>query len=518
MGDSWAFFQNVDGTIRTIAKDWGHSDVDYYTNLTLSENGAKTKDFLKPDKISELATQLQSKPEIKVIHLSIAGNDFLGDWKRTFTQAQTDSLADLMISRLDSLIDTIQFFRPGITVFWPGYVYTNFRENIEKLPSFLQSQHPFYSTWQKMGFPSFQELNDVQNWFQSRVETHNQNRPYFHYVHATGLMQYEFGQETPLNSPPNGSYPKYTAPMPEGYPEYPSPEKSMRHYAELAGIEIIDCFHLSAKGYRYYNSYQFRKFYHRFLMDDAYTIADKSRTGSVSSSGAISNELKVGKNGSEEYVGIINFDNMHMVDTGASKAQLFIRIDEIQGDNFLTDGNFVVEVMDNHFGTSASLEVADFDAVSAASADACVFGNPDESEKWVRLDLNSALLPYIYRNNIQFRIRYTGNSSVIKFTNSDEEDFQPILNMVYGGEAHHVGVENVQDVQLAVYPNPAKEMVIIEANQPILDVKLLDITGKEVSVDMINQNQMDISRIPQGIYFVKVQFANQVKDVKIIKN
>src|SRR5690554_7167636 len=46
IGDSWAFFMNVDGTINNVYSDWGHSNVKYYTNLTLSENGAETVDFL----------------------------------------------------------------------------------------------------------------------------------------------------------------------------------------------------------------------------------------------------------------------------------------------------------------------------------------------------------------------------------------------------------------------------------------------------------------------------------------
>lgn len=521
MGDSWAFFQNVDGTIRTVAKDWGHSDIDYFTNLTLSENGATTKDFLKPEKISELANQLQSKPEIKIIHLSIAGNDFLGNWKsQSFTQAQTDSLADIMISRLDSLVDTIQFLRPGIDIFWGGYVYTNFRESIEKLPSFLQSQHPFYNTWQKMEFPSAEQLNTVQNWFQNKVKVHFQSRPYFHYVHVTGLMQYEYGQIDPLGVSPGGTYPQFQAPLPEGYPEYPSPLVAMRHYAELAGVEILDCFHLSAAGFRYFNSYQFQKFYHHYFMDDAYTMADEIRTGSVSSTGNSSNVLKVGKNGDTEFVGIINLDNTHILDTGASKAQLFLRIDEIQGDNFLTNGEFKVEIVDDKFGTTSALEAVDFNAVAMASSAACVFGNPEEAGKWVRLDLDAALLPFIYKTNIQIRLKYTGSNSLITFTNSDEEDFQPILNIVYGPKSNALNTSNLDEknVEISVFPNPTTDKLLIESKYPIDKIDVMDITGKRMAAPLFDFNQIDVRLLPQGIYFVRIQSNRQTKALKFVKN
>ena len=41
VGDSWAFFMNVDQTINKVMKDWGHSNYKYYTDLVLSENGAE---------------------------------------------------------------------------------------------------------------------------------------------------------------------------------------------------------------------------------------------------------------------------------------------------------------------------------------------------------------------------------------------------------------------------------------------------------------------------------------------
>src|SRR5690554_3626498 len=139
VGDSWAFFMNVDGTINNVAKDWGHSNVKYYINLTLSENGAETDDFLKPAKVAELQNQLTSLTDLKAVHLSIGGNDFLGDWNKDFTQAEVDTLYEGVASRLDSIVDIIHQARPDVHVFWSGYVYTNFKEVIEGTIGPLQS-------------------------------------------------------------------------------------------------------------------------------------------------------------------------------------------------------------------------------------------------------------------------------------------------------------------------------------------------------------------------------------------
>jgi hypothetical protein len=88
IGDSWAFFMNADNTINDVFDQWGHTDIEYYTNLTLAENGAETVDFLQTNKQVEIASQLLSRPEIEEVHLSLGGNDVLGSWNINFTPAQ----------------------------------------------------------------------------------------------------------------------------------------------------------------------------------------------------------------------------------------------------------------------------------------------------------------------------------------------------------------------------------------------------------------------------------------------
>ncbi len=239
VGDSWAFFMNADQTINNVFRKWGFSNYRYLTNLTLSENGAKTTDFLKPEKQEEMVLQILENPSIEVVHLSIGGNDVLGNWKVSFSQAQTDSLRNEVSARLLELIDYIKSVRPGIRILWSGYVYPNFGEVIQT--SFLGNNHPFYSNWQRMEFPTFLELNTILNDFSAQVEAYCATDPQVDFINATGLMQYTFGQNTPLGIAPGGSYAAGTVPLPAGMPDYPSPQNSMRDY-----FLTKDCFHLSA--------------------------------------------------------------------------------------------------------------------------------------------------------------------------------------------------------------------------------------------------------------------------------
>ncbi|MBK7239162.1 MAG: SGNH/GDSL hydrolase family protein [Flavobacteriales bacterium] len=131
VGDSWAFFMGVDQTINTVLERWGHSDARYLTNLTIAENGAETDDFLTAEKQDEIEARLIAEPSIKVVHLSIGGNDVLGDWNVEMTTQQTDSLEASVRARLVQVIDFILNVRPDVHVLWSGYMYPNFEEVIE---------------------------------------------------------------------------------------------------------------------------------------------------------------------------------------------------------------------------------------------------------------------------------------------------------------------------------------------------------------------------------------------------
>jgi len=79
VGDSWAWFMNTESTINNVFKAWGFSNYKFISNATLAVNGAQTDDFMKPGAQAEILNQLTNNPSIEVVHLSIGGNDFLGD-------------------------------------------------------------------------------------------------------------------------------------------------------------------------------------------------------------------------------------------------------------------------------------------------------------------------------------------------------------------------------------------------------------------------------------------------------
>jgi len=72
---------------------------------------------------------------------------------------------------------------------------------------------------------------------------------------------------------------------------------------------------------------------------------------------------------------------------------------------------------------------------------------------------------------------------------------------------------------ITIYPNPSKSFVNIGINkESVLKIELFDFTGKLVS-NYINTNKIDISGLPNALYFLKIQLTeDKVYYRKILKN
>ncbi len=69
--------------------------------------------------------------------------------------------------------------------------------------------------------------------------------------------------------------------------------------------------------------------------------------------------------------------------------------------------------------------------------------------------------------------------------------------------------------KISVFPNPTNGIFIIETNEIIKSVKVIDVLGKEISIQKISEKQYSIEK--SGIYFVKIENENgQILNQKLI--
>ncbi|HQV74514.1 MAG: T9SS type A sorting domain-containing protein [Flavobacteriales bacterium] len=511
VGDSWAFFMGVDQTLNTVLERWGHSDARFVTNLVLAENGAQTDDFLEVDKQTEIANQLLDNPSIKVVHLSIGGNDVLGDWNIDMTAQETEALEASVTERLHQVIAFILDIRPDVHVLWSGYMYPNFEEVIESAAP-LQTLHPFYGTWEDMGFPSFAQINSVLNNFSAGIAAYIDTMPRVHFVNSPGLLQYTYGQAEALEVAPGGTYAQFTAPLPIGFPEYPSPLNSMRDY----GI-TRDCFHLSPGGYRDMIDLHTRKFYHKFLMNDQYILSNGGQNdGSVSDAGTVSPLLQVGAVGAEQFSSILTFNTTAMESPVVESASIFLRRTSLSGTNPV--GSTVsISMKNGAFGATLNVEASDLTDTPDVAGTACRFGANDGNGRWIRLDLPEEFLPFITpANTTQFILSGTESADgVITFTDATDPELAPMLNLTFGEVNTSIITEQLEPTP-RIYPNPTEGPVTIAANgHKVRSIRVLDPLGRNVLTFTTNVRSVDLSGLPNGSYtlVLSTETGNEVQRI-----
>jgi hypothetical protein len=86
-----------------------------------------------------------------------------------------------------------------------------------------------------------------------------------------------------------------------------------------------------------------------------------------------------------------------------------------------------------------------------------------------------------------------------------------------------VGIEQltIDNGQLIIYPNPTSGEVVESSEYRVQSIEIFDLLGKMVFIvetQCIASLQFNISHLPAGIYFLRIQTENGVVTKKVVKN
>jgi len=76
--------------------------------------------------------------------------------------------------------------------------------------------------------------------------------------------------------------------------------------------------------------------------------------------------------------------------------------------------------------------------------------------------------------------------------------------------------EKIFNNSIVVLPNPAHSKIVIHSNEKVESVEVYDISGKLISTQS-NTNEIDVSELMQGMYFLQLNFGNEIVRKKFIK-
>jgi hypothetical protein len=85
------------------------------------------------------------------------------------------------------------------------------------------------------------------------------------------------------------------------------------------------------------------------------------------------------------------------------------------------------------------------------------------------------------------------------------------------GTCPTASVDDQNQLDISIYPNPSSDTVYIDVNYSQLKVVVYDILGKQVMNKSITNN-IDISQLEKGVYILQLSDGAKVTTQRIIKN
>ncbi|HEA29747.1 MAG TPA: T9SS type A sorting domain-containing protein [Leeuwenhoekiella sp.] len=100
--------------------------------------------------------------------------------------------------------------------------------------------------------------------------------------------------------------------------------------------------------------------------------------------------------------------------------------------------------------------------------------------------------------------------------------FSPDFGFIKFKNSNFLSTENSNRPEIYVYPNPTENLLNINFESSIfnkINLDIYDILGNEIFSSVINKNEknIDFSKYPTGIYFLKITIDGKTSTKKIIK-
>lgn len=78
-------------------------------------------------------------------------------------------------------------------------------------------------------------------------------------------------------------------------------------------------------------------------------------------------------------------------------------------------------------------------------------------------------------------------------------------------------VDDLLKFNFKSYPNPATDMIYFSASKNIEKIEIYNVVGQKVESKILNNNQVNVSKLSKGIYIMKAFIGNAVGTYKFVK-
>ncbi|HRE76828.1 MAG TPA: T9SS type A sorting domain-containing protein [Flavobacterium sp.] len=150
------------------------------------------------------------------------------------------------------------------------------------------------------------------------------------------------------------------------------------------------------------------------------------------------------------------------------------------------------------------------------SGDEVVYKSSNNGQSWQSMGKPLALEPY---SNSVYSLLYSNSANeVFVQTSPFAVNFPESLRGLYKLTETLSLPEHNNESDMFIYPNPSNGIIHISSKIDIDFVQLYDIQGKNISLNPITSNILDISHLEAGVYLLKVAAINgELNTLRIIK-
>lgn len=92
-----------------------------------------------------------------------------------------------------------------------------------------------------------------------------------------------------------------------------------------------------------------------------------------------------------------------------------------------------------------------------------------------------------------------------------------LINVINSEDSGIVGIDEISDSHVAVYPNPAHSVLYIEGLAQNSTISIFDLGGKLLVDNLTVSDFLDISSLHEGIYIIRINNNGRTESIKFIK-
>jgi hypothetical protein len=240
-GDSWAGFTcSYDSLAKAITNAGIKNTSVQPTCVTTIENGTRADNWFDSFAHKTTLTAL-ADPSVKVLYLSLGGNDLMSYWKTSMSAAEEQALYNLTRGYLEKIVKTYHDARPDIKILISGYDYPRFTAN-HPIPAYKK-------VYEEMGSPTPLEVNSSLQRFSAELEKVADGKSIF-YIQHMGLTHYFVGNKAAGLAPFTTLAPEFISPAND--PNRTGGDVNLQSDADaMLQVEplVTDAFHLNRSGF-----------------------------------------------------------------------------------------------------------------------------------------------------------------------------------------------------------------------------------------------------------------------------